>query len=126
MDRLEQALARARRHKRQVALLCAKPAPDSTAPSTLVRECDSVTWLGDELLVLCGELDGADAATAVAQRTAETLGEGVSIGMAVSADGCDHAEHLLKGARAAMERADGSVDAADELTRRRLGRRRFS
>ena len=154
LDRLSQALHRARRRHSTVAVLFCdldrfKLVNDSLGHSAGDRLlCDVATRLrevlrpadtlarfgGDELTILCEDLDDAASAAPIAQRIAATfampfqLGDDeaylqCSIGIAIAQRGeCDGPEGLIRDADAAMYRAkaqgSSSIEVFDEAMRR--------
>jgi len=152
LDRLEHALKRAERHHGGVAVLFVdldrfKLINDSFGHAAgdrllcdvaerlrrTLRPADTIARFGgDELTVLCEDLDGEAGARAVAQRIAELFEEPfvvedgeaflqASVGIALAADGAAP-EDLIRDADAAMYRAKdhgrARVEVFDEAMRR--------
>jgi diguanylate cyclase (GGDEF)-like protein/PAS domain S-box-containing protein len=159
LDHLELELARAERDDRLVAVLFLdldrfKQVNDTLGHdagddllaqaarriSGVVRPADTVARMGgDEFVILCGDVEDQDHATAVAQRVAAAIetrpfllaGHDLpitaSIGIALSPGGEAHPEAILRDADAAMYRAKdlgrARLEIYDESMRRRTAHR---
>ena len=151
LDRLGQALRRSRRRDRGVAVVFLdldrfKVVNDSLGHkagdrllvdvamrlSSALRPSDTLARFGgDELTLLCEDIDGPDDARAIAQRLLETFAEPftvsdgeaflqASIGIALSRDGFETPEDLIRDADAAMYRAKDrgqGIELFDEAMR---------
>ena len=146
LERLDASLARARRHRSRVAVLFLdldhfKVVNDSLGHELgdellktiarrlhlALRPADVVARFGgDEFVVLCEDLVGADDAVAIARRITDSLGEpfvvgesevfvGVSIGIAFPDDNEVEASTLIRDADAAMYRAKAKGRARWEV-----------
>ncbi len=158
LDHLELEMARAEREHRLVALLFLdldrfKQVNDNLGHdagdellaqaarriSAVVRPADTVARMGgDEFVILCGDVEDEDHATAVAQRVAASiehqpfdiggaeLAISASIGIALSSGGV-HPEAILRDADAAMYRAKdlgrARLEIYDESMRNRTQHR---
>ena len=151
LDRLGQALRRARRRDRGVAVVFLdldrfKLVNDSLGHkagdrllvdvamrlSSALRPSDTLARFGgDELTLLCEDIGDVEHARAIAQRLLETFGEPflvqdgeaflqASVGIALSRDGFEAPEDLIRDADAAMYRAKArgqGVELFDEAMR---------